>query len=312
MASAHSLSCDIFYVDFECYDRWSGDPEPLSEFLARLPNPAEIYSVADRQRLISLTKSFQFGQAFEELLRILENVKKNGHYFADDCGNRLERVGNTLRCLQLWDDYRYRDAQKFLTAESALSILGQLYENGAGHLSDKQLYKNKNLCAYYLLDSLGNALRRKSQGQLQDAFLRLAVLIEFVLMLWEANNLPECIREKYTKPKKKTKTDYLAYGNLIKILHRFKFKPNIINNVETKDLYKIKEWRNKHVHIHEARVYGENVVEKAECVARTVVENLLVRFLDFDLEKLCEIRKNLCFDKFVEKLEGEIDALWRR
>ncbi|OQY10107.1 MAG: hypothetical protein B6I30_08845 [Desulfobacteraceae bacterium 4572_187] len=260
LASAQSRTCDIFYVDFEEYNSRKSEPVYGTEFMANVPNPSEIFSLADWDRLISLQENYQFKMAAKELERIEKNVEKFRAYFREDTRDRLAEIKNTLKGFEYWDDYQYGKAYECLPDKPALRILSE----GAG---EAQIYGNKTLLSYYLLDRLENAKRRKKQGQIQGAFLRFASLIEFVLMLWANNELTNDVKSNYKNGK------YFTYNNL---LHYLKDQGGyIIEEIAHEDLKALQWKRNNHILIHSMTVTDIGMMNKSGKCAEQIIWNLL-------------------------------------
>jgi len=168
MASASSKSCDIYYVDFEEYDEIKGLPIPCTEFLAKLPNPVEIFSLADWERIESLFDNYQFRQVCEELDKIKDNINKNKYYFklGNDIPilNKIEIIEKYSKAYECWNDFRYNEAFQYLPDNPALKILKKIFDNNLknnfkeetdARLTGKCLRPNsKKIDAYTFLEKI--------------------------------------------------------------------------------------------------------------------------------------------------------------
>jgi hypothetical protein len=290
MASAHSRTCDIFYIDFEEYNIRNSEPVYGTEFLASLPNPSEIFSLADWDRLISLKESYQFNQALKELDNIKENIAKHGKYFSDTFKTRLHELETQIRGLALWDDHCYRQAATYLPEETALQTLQEISDLSDEDIlpAKKKIYNNEKYLTLYLLDRLENSRRRKKQGHYQNAFLGFASLLEFTFMIWADMELSEQIKLKYqgTNPN-------FTYFHLQQYLGG---NPNAINQgLENRLLHKLRKIRNDHTLIHNIKVIDKNTVEMAENACHQVVQNLLLKIKKIDSHIVEQDRQAVTF-----------------
>ncbi len=291
MASAHSRTCDIFYIDFEEYDPRRREPCYGTEFLARLPNPSEIFSIADWERIESLFDKYQFRQVTGELARTENNINKHKTYFDEETTSRLEKIKKYAKGYESWDDYQYKDAFKLLPDEPGLKILEKI-PNSAEKEDLKEIYNNNDRLAYYLSDRFENAQRRKSQGQLQGAFLRFITLTEFALTLWAETELDK-------KEKKKENLldfkDNIKFGKLISYLESKQCA--VADKIDLPELRKLTYARNKHVLIHSISLIDDNELNKSESFAEQVIRNILaVKGLGKDY--FDSARQNLKFRRF--------------
>lgn len=270
MASAHSRTCDIFYIDFEQYNSRNSEPVYGTEFLANLPNPSEIFSLTDWDRLISLKENYQFKEALIEVEKIKNNIKKYGKYFSDKFTDELTRLKTEITGFAFWDDYRYKQALTYLPDSPALKVLQKISQMSVTNIQNakKKIYEKSDLLAYYLLDRLENSCRRKKQGQHQNAFLGFASLIEFIMMMWSDIKLSNSERS-YLK-----KSRYFTYNDLLFYLKR-KGDCRINSSVYHGDLKKLQKIRNNHTLIHSITAIGSQETDMAEKNAERVIQNLL-------------------------------------
>lgn len=290
MASAHSRTCDIFYIDFEEYNIRNSEPVYGTEFLASLPNPSEIFSLADWDRLISLKESYQFNQALKELDNIKENIAKHGKYFSDTFKTRLQELETQIRGLALWDDHCYRQAAEYLPENAALQTLQEISDLSDNDIRNANniIYENPTFLILYFLDRLENSRRRKKQGHYQNAFLGFASLLEFTLMTWADMELSGDIKSSYRQGNK-----YFTYNHLLQYLNDNTEQIN--HGVEYKKLKSLQFIRNNHTLIHNIKVIDKNTVEMAENACHQVVQNLLLEIKKIDSHIIEQCRQAVIF-----------------
>ncbi|QTA91969.1 hypothetical protein [Desulfonema magnum] len=316
MASAHSQTCDIFYVDFEEYDLQRREPCYGTEFLAKLPNPSEIFSIVDWERIKSLFDRYQFGRVKNELSRIEKNIRKHEAYFDEETKEGIKKITTYACGYECWDDYRYKEALDHLPDEPALKVLGKIEEYYGDKLrfhkktansfpeaneeaireTKSKICSNNEWLSFYLLDRLKNARRRKSQSQLQGTFLRFITLTEFVLILWaeKENVFPLNTHDSQTQ----SSASHIGFTNVLNWLENN--GSVIAEDVNVKELKKLKNIRNNHVLIHSIKVVDDmNDLKRAEEYAEKIIQNLL-KMKGVNEDKIKAVRQALEFKKFNE------------
>ena len=106
---------DIFYVDFEQYEQ--GKPKCGTEFLNKLDNPYDIYTVKEEQ----LVKSFWEKGNYAAVKELVASLTKNS--FTQDVAKRYSlegkykkyiEIGKTATCYEAWNRFDYKEAMSFL------------------------------------------------------------------------------------------------------------------------------------------------------------------------------------------------------
>jgi len=311
MASAWSKTCDIFYVDFEEYERDMRSPVYNTEYLAILPNPSEIYSIADWERMKSLFNRFQFEQVIEEAKRIEGNINIHKIYFSKEALFEIQKVKKISEGYKFWDDYRYHRAYDILNPHEQLRILGAIQDyyqdrlehhirsglpkypgaNNKAIMDTRQkIWENKDWLSHYIIDRFCNAIRRKSQQHVQGAFLRFITLTEFILILYaektfNANQISNFVSGKH-----------VVFRKLCNFLKRNPRQP-VIDNINIDELIKLLDMRNQAILIHSIRIFDEMDLGLAENIAGKAIQNVL-SIKGVNLSQTSEIEKALKFPLF--------------
>jgi len=320
MSSAMSKQCDIFYTDFEEYDPGQRQPYYNTEFLIQLPNPSEVFSINDWERLESLFDQFQYKEALNELDRIKGNINKNKQYFEERVNKKIGIIKSYAQAYQCWDDYNYNEALQYLKDNNALKKLSTIenkYNNKFRELKSKyndfvkannesidnckrEIYSDNFLLMYYILDRYNNADRRYEQKQLQGSFLRLITLVEFILTLWAENNLSENDLSNISDKKNR-----IIFRQLMSYFLE-NTKHNIVQNVDLKSLNILINKRNVHILIHSIKIIDDNDFKNIKDIFFKIFTNLF-SIKNFDLNNYKKIINELKFKKFREVLSLYIE-----
>lgn len=206
---------DLYYVDYERYDINSRRPHPGTEFLTRLDNPYEVFSVRE---WLEICTAFDTGHYPEVSARIDHiNKTRDLRYIDQALQQDLQDLGNWAQAYVFWDEYRYSDAQEVLSGSSP-TVLQELarFDNLSNQirpspsdipsLSDRlievqkgQISQHPELLFLYLLDKYANALRKGERGDFQGGFIRLINLLELLtnFLLYQTRH---SIKEKHGAP----------------------------------------------------------------------------------------------------------------
>ena len=183
---SESLSaCDMYYVDSLEYDSRSRAPKPGTEFLSQLKNPYDVYNVQSVQQAKKLFEKHNYEAAAE----LWEEVEKKLGSYARRYG--LEREQDVVQknlamanCYRFWDAFDYEAARQHRDSwqynkwhtRPSLDVLELLNQ-----VRDRQtLFEDDGRVIHYAVDHYQSAVRRKTNGKLDDAIVRFTQVIEML------------------------------------------------------------------------------------------------------------------------------------
>ena len=235
------LGIDTYYIDFEKYE--NGHPVLCTEFLNKLDNPYHIYNIQLLNQAKELFKNHDYAGAnklFKSALKKLdENIVKK--YSLKQERQKIENMQKAAECYMYWDRFEY-----------------QKIENSLLTNAQKELLQEND---YYLsIDYLLNAQRRYNQANYNDGIVRLAQVVEFLLI--DENSSEDMS---------------IAINN------------KIADNTLKSDLHKLRKSRNKFIH------RNENIEKTNFEKSVNTIKNLISIRLNKQLVKITNDLKEYAF-----------------
>jgi hypothetical protein len=175
LTAAIERDIDIYYVDFEEYDK--GRPKCGTEFLNKLDNPYEIYNIQTLNQAKELFKNYNYQAAYSIFSEIEKRLSPDGFDAIAIFGLDLERAAikkmkDASQCYEHWDMFEYNEASsEQFHGLLDLSLVRCLKHPGINckiYEIDNQLEYVKKIS----LDRYANADRRFQQGRYEDALTR--------------------------------------------------------------------------------------------------------------------------------------------
>jgi len=169
----------LFYLDFDEYE----DTEPVqgSEFIHLLENPYDIYNI---DLIIQAKKLFQHHnyqdafQLFSDIETKLspQGIEKPAKYGLGEERDKITKMKKAAECLMHWDRFDFIMAQDKKVADLSRELTERLFVLSSIKKRE-EIFDSKNFYPY-ILDRYLSAMRDQSTGDLNDALVRYAQVIE--------------------------------------------------------------------------------------------------------------------------------------
>lgn len=212
-----------------------------TEKIIQCNNPWDIYFVEQRKNLCLFFNRYQFAASREIISWVLDHCREDSPEKDLFTGLKLVVDGYFE-----WDRFEHKKARELLAgASKLLSVFARLtrdvkvgvflagLESNLQYLNEfsKNTRGYKDLSRWHVLDMLGNAYRRSSEGRHDDAIARLYRALEMTAQ-WKlssaysidtsnvpAGKVPEEIREEYSKKYSKGDILQLPLAASFNLLH---------------------------------------------------------------------------------------------
>jgi hypothetical protein len=175
LTAAIEKDIDIYYVDFEQYDK--GHPKCGTEFLNKLDNPYEIYNIQTLNQAKELFKHYNYQAAYSIFSEIEKRLSPDGFDAIAIFGLDLERAAikkmkDVSHFYMQWDMFEYNE----ILSEQYDGLLDFSITKSLIHPKKSgKIYEVDNQYKYVQkisLDRYANADRRFRQGRYEDALIR--------------------------------------------------------------------------------------------------------------------------------------------
>lgn len=226
LVGAIDSEVDIYYVDFEQYDK--GKPNCGTEFLNKLDNPYDIYNIQLLNHAKALFENHRYDVAYDVFSQIEKKMNPKGKegralYGLEDEWHVVKKMKTAAKCYMYWDRYEFNKAlnsSNCLMGDQKKHLLKlQNYDNFDNRL---EAYKSDFLYDY-ILDRFLSARRRWRIGEddlggYHDAMLRYYQCVEIMLGAFIVRNQVEPLYDPDDKqnPLRIDDIRYLCFNGRLK------------------------------------------------------------------------------------------------